>query len=80
MTLGVLVALMPFLGFPGGWKSVFYFMFGASIALLAYMNARPRVSGSSAARAHTAYEQNAPDAQGASEETPSDTQTQPEHV
>lgn len=30
--LGILVALMPFLGFPSAWKTVVYFVSGALIA------------------------------------------------
>ncbi|MEK7514342.1 MAG: hypothetical protein AAB587_00745 [Patescibacteria group bacterium] len=33
---GILVAVMPFLGFPGSWKKVFFFLIGASIFYLAF--------------------------------------------
>lgn len=37
MILGVLVALMPFLGFPSGWKNIFYIVFGLVIAALSFL-------------------------------------------
>lgn len=32
--LGIATLLMPFLGFPGGWKTALYVVFGLSIAVL----------------------------------------------
>lgn len=34
--LGVLVAIMPFSGFPSSWRTVFFLIFGISIIVLAY--------------------------------------------
>lgn len=35
--LGVLTALLPLTGFPGAWRSFFTFVFGVSIAILAFI-------------------------------------------
>ncbi|HYF10367.1 MAG TPA: hypothetical protein VD967_02065 [Candidatus Paceibacterota bacterium] len=35
-TLGVLVAVMPFLGLPGSWKTPLYFILGGAIAGASY--------------------------------------------
>lgn len=35
-TLGVLVAIMPFLGLPGSWKTPLYFILGGAIAGASY--------------------------------------------
>jgi threonine/homoserine/homoserine lactone efflux protein len=35
--LGLVVAIMPFLGFPSSWKKVFYILLGFGIAYLAYL-------------------------------------------
>lgn len=37
ITLGILVALMPFLGFPGTAKTIFFVLAGIAIALIAYV-------------------------------------------
>ena len=34
--LGVLVAIMPFSGFPSSWRTIFFLIFGVSIIVLAY--------------------------------------------
>tara|TARA_B100000745_G_scaffold300599_1_gene255795 strand:- start:18554 stop:18784 length:231 start_codon:yes stop_codon:yes gene_type:complete len=36
ITLGIIVALVPFLGFPSTWKQVISVMLGAIIAVLAF--------------------------------------------
>lgn len=44
VTLGVIVALLPFLGFPSSWKNVMFLFLGAGIAALAfriYIETRP---------------------------------------
>lgn len=51
-TLGVLVALLPFLGFPGAWKSPVYFLFGISIAYLSFQEHRPKRKGGPIRRVH----------------------------
>jgi hypothetical protein len=40
LILGILTALMPFLGFPTSWKNVFYFIFGISISTMSFLIAR----------------------------------------
>ncbi|MCE9643686.1 hypothetical protein K8Q93_00315 [Candidatus Parcubacteria bacterium] len=41
-TLGVLVAIMPFLGLPGSWKTPLYFILGAGIASASYYSGVPK--------------------------------------
>ena len=41
--LGVLVAGLPFLGFPAGWKSVVYFISGVLIAVNSYQLSKHKV-------------------------------------
>jgi len=36
VTLGIIVAVLPFLGFPSSWKNVMFLIFGVSIAALAF--------------------------------------------
>lgn len=40
LILGILVALMPFSGFPAVWKNFFYIIFGLTIAVLSFLLAR----------------------------------------
>ncbi len=35
LILGILVAIMPWLGFPSSWKDVFYFLAGAVMVIVA---------------------------------------------
>lgn len=35
LLIGILVCLMPFLGFPSSWKTVFYFVFGVILIIVA---------------------------------------------
>ena len=37
LVLGLLVALLPFLGFPRSWKTIFFVFSGLAIALLAFL-------------------------------------------
>jgi len=39
--LAILVALMPFFGFPGSWEDGFIFLAGLAIAALAFFDGRP---------------------------------------
>jgi hypothetical protein len=43
-TLGVIIAIMPFLGFPDSWENIMLFVAGAAIAALSFrsFNARKR--------------------------------------
>ena len=41
--LGLLVALMPYLGFPGSWKSVFSIVIGIVIAGIAFIVRQERL-------------------------------------
>ena len=41
--LGILVALMPYLGFPGSWKSVFSIVIGIVIAGVAFIVRQERL-------------------------------------
>lgn len=34
--MGLIVAVMPYLGFPNSWRKLFFFILGAWIAYLAY--------------------------------------------
>lgn len=36
VALGVLVALLPFLGFPSSWKNIIFLILGASISAIAF--------------------------------------------
>lgn len=45
LILGILVALMPFLGFPTSWKNFFYFVFGLGVATLSFLMARHKRIG-----------------------------------
>ncbi|QSH39050.1 hypothetical protein JXR01_01920 [Candidatus Kaiserbacteria bacterium] len=36
VTLGIIVALLPFLGFPSSWKNIMFLILGAGIAALAF--------------------------------------------
>lgn len=40
--VGLLVAVMPFLGFPGTWKSYFFIVAGLFLIFLAFLNHRER--------------------------------------
>ncbi|MCC2630667.1 MAG: hypothetical protein K0S38_476 [Candidatus Paceibacter sp.] len=35
LLIGILVVLMPFLGFPSAWKTLFYVLFGAILIFIA---------------------------------------------
>lgn len=35
--IGILVAVMPFTGFPGAWKTFFYVAFGLAVAVLIFL-------------------------------------------
>jgi hypothetical protein len=35
LLIGILVAIMPFLGFPTAWKTIFYLLFGAILIIVA---------------------------------------------
>ena len=37
IVLGIVVALVPFLGFPGSWKTVIFVLVGLAIAVLAFI-------------------------------------------
>jgi len=37
VVLGIVVAVMPFLGFPGSWKIIIYIVLGLAIAALALL-------------------------------------------
>ena len=41
-TLGVLVAVMPFLGLPSSWKTPLYFILGGAIAGASYYSGVPK--------------------------------------
>lgn len=43
MWLGVLVAVLPLLGFPAGWKSVVFFISGVLIAVNSYQLSKHKV-------------------------------------
>lgn len=43
IVLGLLIALMPFLGFPGSWKAVFSIVFGITIAGIVFVIRQERV-------------------------------------
>jgi len=43
MWLGVLVAVLPLLGFPATWKSVVYFISGALIAVNSYQLSKHKI-------------------------------------
>jgi len=45
LILGLLIALMPFLGFPGAWENWFFICAGLLIALLGYLLRRDIVHG-----------------------------------
>lgn len=38
--IGILIALMPFLGFPSSWKDAFYVLAGLAVVALAMMRKR----------------------------------------
>jgi len=45
VTLGIIVALLPFLGFPSSWKNIMFLMLGAGIAALSFrIYTEPRTS------------------------------------
>ncbi|PIT90953.1 hypothetical protein COU17_03305 [Candidatus Kaiserbacteria bacterium CG10_big_fil_rev_8_21_14_0_10_49_17] len=45
LVLGLLVALMPFLGFPGAWENWFFLGAGLGVAILGYLLRRDIVHG-----------------------------------
>ncbi len=36
LILGILIAVMPFVGIPSSWKTPFYFLLGCAVAAVAY--------------------------------------------
>lgn len=65
IALGIVVALVPFLGFPSSWKSIIFAAVGLAIAALAFrMLAHPRIPISPENEEHTTFQQSAmPDTQ-----------------
>ncbi len=41
---GIWVAILPFLGFPGSWKTFFFFVTGANLAYIAYKMNKERMT------------------------------------
>lgn len=52
--LGIWVAILPFLGFPGSWKRVLALISGAGIAYLAYLLNKEKVMQSHLSHNHHA--------------------------
>ena len=46
LILGIWVAVLPFLGFPGSWKRILFLVCGAVIAFLAYLISKERRNNS----------------------------------
>ena len=40
IVLGFFIALMPFFGFPGSWKTVFFVIAGMSVVILTFLRRR----------------------------------------
>ncbi|MFA6339083.1 MAG: hypothetical protein WCW87_03430 [Candidatus Paceibacterota bacterium] len=38
--LAILIVLVPFSGFPSGWKTIFYIIAGLAIAVLSFLSSR----------------------------------------